>query len=180
MRSAAAVFLFAALAAACQAAPAQPDVSLLFSQTAASGQLESAAGSDAYSLVLTGVDVHTIIFADRPSRHAGVITTGQFVDGWDEAFGDDPPNAALVEHDSGTATDTLVVTLSNPVYDAATASLRYDVVVLADEDHPDRLADVIRRPHAEPPTSFGTVSLFIDSVHSPPAGWLPNCCPAES
>jgi hypothetical protein len=178
IRTFVALVAIAAFAAACQATPAiqQQEVSLLFSQTAATGRLEPASGDNAYSLVLEGIDAHTVIFADRPVREAGVITTGEFVDGWDEAFGDDPPNAALVEHDRSGVADTIVVRLSNPIYDLTAGTIRYDAVVLADEEHPDRLATVIRRAHGEPPTAFSTVSLFIDSVHSPPGSWMPNCC----
>ncbi|HWH24485.1 MAG TPA: beta-1,3-glucanase family protein [Candidatus Limnocylindria bacterium] len=159
---------------ACQATPtvspsptgdAAAEVSLLFSQTATGGTLLRSGSGDAYTLTLTGIDDHTIEFADRPSRYVGVITTAEFIDNWTESFGADPPNAALVEHERDTgAPNSLVITLSDPTYDAALATLTYRVTLLADEDEAGRLAGVGKARHLDPPTSFTAVSLFIDSV----------------
>src|SRR6059058_1974789 len=47
-------------------------------------------------LVLTGISTNTIVFADRPVRAAGHVTTEQFIMQWDEGkdnFAIDPPNA---------------------------------------------------------------------------------------
>jgi hypothetical protein len=151
--------------AACQtAAPAVDQASLLYSQTAAGGRLEPAAGDGAYTLVLTGVDGHTIQFSDRPTRSATVIALADFVAHWAALFGDDPPNAALVEHDRAGDADTVVVTVSRPIYDRASDELRFDAHLLADEHAPGRLAGVIHRTHSQPPASFGAASLFIDDA----------------
>ena len=47
-------------------------------------------------LTLTGVSANSIVFADRPVRAAGHVTTRQFIMQWDEGkdnFAKDPPNA---------------------------------------------------------------------------------------
>lgn len=154
-----------ALAAACQPASPAPttEISLLFTQTAASGTLQEA--GDGYTLTLSGVDAQTTQFADRPSRYAGVIATGGFIESWAGVFDDDSPNAALVMHEpTAEGADTLVVTLTNPLYDAAAATLRYGVTVLDGEQEPARMRGFGGARHATPPQSFGAVSLFIDDV----------------
>src|SRR5215212_248313 len=49
-------------------------------------------------LVLTGVSTNAIVFADRPVRSAGHVTTEQFIMQWDDGkdnFAVDPPNATV-------------------------------------------------------------------------------------
>jgi hypothetical protein len=165
-----------AIVAACQQSPAgetETEVSLLYSLTADAGRLEPAAGTNNFTLTLTGVDAHTIQFADRPSRYSGIIPTADLVEHWAAFFGDDPPNAVLVEHERGTGgTDSLVVTLTDPVYDATAGTLRYAVTLLDDEHAPDRLDSLGRARHATPPTAFDAASLFIDDA----TGTIINGC----
>ena len=47
------------------------------------------------TLTMTGVSPNSIVFADRPVRAAGHVTTEQFIMQWDEGkdnFAKDPPN----------------------------------------------------------------------------------------
>ena len=53
---------------------------------------------DGDKLILTGVSANSIVFADRPVRAAGHVTTEQFIMQWDEGkdnFAIDPPNATV-------------------------------------------------------------------------------------
>ena len=138
------------------------EASWLASQTSDSGRIEFTDG-EATKLVMDGVDLHTIMFSDRPDRLTDVVNTAAITDQWDELFAGSAPNAVLVEHRPDAETDSLVVVLSRPVLDTATQTLSYDIEVLADEDHPESVRGLIGDVHDEAPTEFSAASLFIDS-----------------
>lgn len=83
-------------------------------------------------LTLTGVSRNSIIFADRPVRAAGHVTTEELVKQWSEgpdSLSIDPPNATIsVLAGSGSAASDAVVTLKDPKLDGA--NLVFDVTVL--------------------------------------------------
>jgi hypothetical protein len=83
-------------------------------------------------LVLTGVSKNAIVFADRPVRAAGHVTTEQFIMQWDEGknnFAVDPPNATVsVLGGDGSDVSDAVVTLKTPKLEGTT--LTFDVAVL--------------------------------------------------
>jgi hypothetical protein len=141
----------------------QEEVSWLYTQTADSGRLEMTDGQ-ATKLVLNDVDPHTIAFSDRPERLTDIVGTEAMTDMWDELFGDDPPNAVLVEHSPEGDTDSVVVVLRRPVFDPSTGTLSYDIEVLADEQHPATIEGIGGDVHEVPPTEFRAVSLFIDDA----------------
>lgn len=141
------------------------EVSWLASQTSESGRIEFTDGR-ATRLVLEGVDAHTIMFSDRPDRLTDVVDTAAITEQWEELFADSAPNAVLVEHRPDGETDSLVVVLTNPVFDAATRTLSYDIEVLADEDHPESVSGLTGEVHEEPPSEFLAASLFIDNMTS--------------
>ena len=102
----------------------------------------------------------TIYFSDRPDRIFGALPTKQFLDelGFTPA---NPPNAALVgEFKAGQG--VVVLTLTDPVYDAQTDTLTYGADTLA--GYADgNLAPVTREQMAERlPAEFGSAALFID------------------
>lgn len=145
----------------------------LFSLTADSMRLENASG-DEVSLVMEGVDPHTVWFTDRPDRESGTMSTGIFVAQWaeGETFAEDPPNAALVLHEpvdvDGQVTETLVVEMLDASYDALRSTFRADLKVLSDEeaDTADgHLAAHGDRHDAAWPSEANDVSLFIDTVN---------------
>ena len=138
--------------------------SWLFSQTSDTGRLEMTDG-EATRLVMNDVDLHTIEFSDRPDRVAEIIDTAALTDAWEATFGDDPPNAVLVEHRPDGETDSLVLVLRRPVFDATARTLTYEVEILADEEHPESIEGLAGEVHQVPPTEFEAVSLFIDSGH---------------
>ena len=138
------------------------DVSWLYSQTSDTAELDDLGGGK-FRLVMRGVDLHTIQFSDRPDRLVEVIDTEDFVHGWDTMFASSPPNAVLIEHEPSGQTDSLVVVLTNPEFNYADDEISYDVEILADEQHPERLLKLVNA-HTEPPVNMRAVSLFIDSV----------------
>ena len=83
-------------------------------------------------LILTGVAANSIVFADRPVRAAGHVTTAQFIMQWDEGkdnFAIDPPNATVsVIGGDGSQISDVVVTLLTPVLEGR--HLTFDVAVL--------------------------------------------------
>lgn len=83
-------------------------------------------------LTMTGVAQNSIVFADRPVRAAGHVTTAQFIMQWDEGadnFIKDPPNATIsVLGGDGSKVEDAVVTLRSPKL--AGGALTFDVSVL--------------------------------------------------
>lgn len=162
--------VLAVMATACAsddpAAGGADGASWLFSQTSDSGRLELT-DSGVTRLVMSGVDPHTIMFADRPDRAAEVIDTATITDSWAEAFAGSAPNAVLVEHQPDGAADSVVVVLRRPVLDPVARTLSYDIEVLADEQHPDSVEGLIGEMHDDPPADFGAVTLFIDAGETP-------------
>ncbi|NRP21668.1 hypothetical protein LPJGGPFB_04927 [Ensifer adhaerens] len=83
-------------------------------------------------LVLTGVSGNSIVFADRPVRAAGHVTTEQFIMQWDEGkdnFAVDPPNATVsVLGGGGSDVSDIVVTLKSPKLEGTTPT--FDIAVL--------------------------------------------------
>ena len=69
-------------------------------------------------LTMTGVAPNSIVFADRPVRAAGHVTTEQFIMQWDEGadnFIKDPPNATIsILGGDGSKVEDAVVTLNHP------------------------------------------------------------------
>ena len=143
----------------------ETEISWLYSQTAESAEMVSLGGNK-YELTLNDVDLHTIMFSDRPDRIVDIVSTQKIIDGWDIAFAESAPNAVLVEHEPSGESDSLVVVLYSPEYDSLKSTLTYQVEVLSDEQHPERLKQ-IANAHDVPPTEFEAVSLFIDNVTTP-------------
>jgi len=87
---------------------------------------------DGGKLTMTDVAANSIVFADRPVRAAGHVTTEQFVMQWDEdkgSFGKNPPNATIsVLGGDGSKVEDAVVTLKSPKIEAG--NLTFDVSVL--------------------------------------------------
>ena len=130
------------------------EVEFLFIQNADGGTLMDS------TLTLTGVDKDTILFADRPTRTAKRISTGDFVSGWnggEDSFANSAPNAGLTCAVDGKER-TYVVTLADPLYYGG--DLSYSVSAVG----PGAL-----------PTSLqcdAEANLFIDSAQeSTPSAW---------
>ena len=189
-----------ALLTACTNVPAAEqaqDPAVLFSLTSDAMHFENPNGMDV-TLVMEGVDPHTIWFTDRPARESGAITTSRFVQDWQPGgtFDIDPPNAALVLHEptkvDSTSAETLVAEIQNASYDAANKTFRADLKVLLDQEAATldgNLAAHGDRHDNAWPSRAGAVSLFIDSVSldtvtdsttpSPSASDSPTYTPAQ-
>jgi hypothetical protein len=90
-------------------------------QTAEGGGF-TGSGADV-SLTLRPVSAVTTAFSDRPERDSGSIPTAEFASSFDQAFGDDPPNATVSSLERGRGEFT--VELSDPRYEQAARTLTY-------------------------------------------------------
>jgi hypothetical protein len=110
--------------------------------------LDGDAGSagDGEIVLAVGESDTVTLFTDRPERQVGRLSAGELVEAWPTAFGDDPPNAALVASVDGTD-EVAIVEVSNPVW-------RDGQLVLAFESDGE----------AAPSTEFDSFALFVDAV----------------
>jgi hypothetical protein len=151
---------------------AAESTSFMFVQNAQSGSLVPIAGEEnLYNLTLTGVAPQTIAFSDRPERIVVQVEMQKFLDG-SCISSNDPPNAAIEILDADEKEDVAVVELSDPVYDRANYTLRYNVSFLKEPNL--SYAAFNERADSSLPEKFGAVSLFIDSC--PPGN---VCCFAK-
>ncbi len=128
-------------------------------------------------LTLTDVDPRAVWFTDRPARQAGTDD----IDGFTKLFfaGGDPPNAAVEVAGASAAKNLAVVELSTPAYDREGGTLSFAAkLVPADEAKRDAaaraaahpgIADAISRQDGALPSTFGGVTVFVDSAAVPAA-----------
>lgn len=149
---------------------ADAPLSILYVQHALLGS--STTDQDGLSLSLAGVDQVTTWSSDDG---AGALPTGELVNRWDEfGLGDEPPQAALVPAAADALTleaNTVVVELSDPVWDAGQRQLTYQARVAADPD--PRLADMASEGAVVPPV-FQAVTLLIHQEEAPYAPSTPS------
>ncbi|WP_048710732.1 hypothetical protein [Microvirga massiliensis] len=81
-------------------------------------------------LTLTGVSSNAIVFADRPVRAAGHVTTADLVSEWagNGSFAKDPPNATVSVLGGGSNVSDAVVTLKSAKTEGS--NLIFDVAIL--------------------------------------------------
>ncbi len=141
------------------------EVALLFVQTGGATTLTPGTG-DVHTLTMSGAPAQTLRFSDRPYRIAGAIPTATFVSQWADAFGDSPPNATLIGHpEIGSDTEeAVVVELLEPAYDAATATLTYQVRILGVEEIVNRIFEQEPLTVLDAPRQYAEAHLFIDDV----------------
>lgn len=139
-------------------------ISYLFVQEGSAGSLVHGENGT-LTLTLTGVRPDTVYFSDRPDRVSGGIGTVTFTSSslWNTTSA---PNAALMLANAPAANDTVILTLSHPVYDEANATLRYTAVQV-----PHYTGTGLRayEAFADPgiPEQFGQAMLFIDNAQIP-------------
>jgi hypothetical protein len=144
-------------------------VSFMFVQTAQSGTLVPVAGADnLYTLTLRGTSPQTVAFSGTPERVVVQAPMQEFLDGM--CFRPkNGPNAALEILDADESEDLAVVELFDPVYDASSQTLRYNVSII---EQPDlSYAAFNNRADKALPTRFGPTALFVDDC---PDGLV--CC----
>jgi len=114
-----------------------------------------------YTLTLHNVTPYTFYISDRPVRDAGFVPMNSFLDTF--VWGpENPPNAAIIIPDAQKHEDTLLVTLTNPVYVPEKEMLTYDAMVL--ESYQGKGLSHLK-PLNDPAIqkSFGRVTVIIDS-----------------
>jgi hypothetical protein len=132
------------------------EVSFMFVQEAANGTfIKNADGN--YTLTLLNVVPYTLYFSDRPEQIAGFAPMERFIAG----FCWRSPNAALSLVDADEEEDTVILTITKPLYDNETGTLTYTAKILEDLVE-DRFSYHISRADAGIPEKFGRAALFID------------------
>jgi hypothetical protein len=128
-------------------APQVDSIEALFVQSAHG--LTSSIGS----VTFHGLAHATLLFADRPQRVVGHLTSRKFVDQWgdgEDSFAVDPPNAVVSFLEDGDAVpEEVTMTISEPQLEGDT--LTYKVNIL----------------DGTLPAKAGPCSLFIDPVGRP-------------
>nr|WP_320161669.1 hypothetical protein [uncultured Methanoregula sp.] len=139
-------------------------ISFLFVQEAVSGSLIPGKNGT-MTLTLKGLRDDTVYFSDRPARVSGVIGTDLFTR-CSMFSGNEPPNAALMLPDAPATNDTVIITISDPQYDKANATLTYTAVKVPDY-HGEGLK--VYETFADPGVAetFGRAMLFIDNSDLP-------------
>lgn len=152
-----------------QAGDSEP--SWLFSHTAEGGSLEPQPDGS-FTLTLNNVDPHVIAFTDRPNRDAIVMDAGGLVNSWDAVFGDSPPNVVLVEHTPDGTTNSVALTISNPVLSPPLGqgdspeterTLVFDAQLILDEAQSSSNGIGDSGGDLTASQSFESASLFIDT-----------------
>lgn len=142
------------------------DVSFLYVEDAASGTLT---GSDDQHLRLTLKNVRDYVtsFTDRPIRASAAISAQAFYDAWPKAFATSAPNVVVSHHVPGSLQpQNIVLTLSNPQYDAKKHSVSFDAVRIL-QDTPALTVSGYQSPTVKAiptPKKFTDVAVFFDNV----------------
>lgn len=159
------VLLSAGIAAAQNANPALPRSGHIKTEMVPSLFVLNADGAklEGETLTLTGVAPSSIVFADRPVRAAGHVSTEHLIEEWgtgNDSFAKDPPNAtvAVLSKDGSSARDAVVV-LKNPRLAGDRLSFEVDILEgdLANTDGPAAVfIDIIGMPRT--PFSYAGVA----------------------
>jgi hypothetical protein len=156
------------LAAGCSSPPdagSTTTVSYLWVVNSEGGSI-TGSGDTGLTLTLTGVRDYATQFADRPVRHAYVLSTTDFADRWEQWFSPVTPNAVLsFTEPASPMPASIVLEVTNPVYDKAARTLMFDAARLHREPdpHPDAV-EAIALPNVPTPATFISGALFIDSA----------------
>jgi hypothetical protein len=147
--------------------PATTPVSWLFVQEAGGGTI-TGPDDQHLTLTLTHLRNHVTAFTDRPIRSTTAYPNAMFFQKYPKMFAADAPNAVLNYSNAHSIQPTsLVLTLSNPRYDAKHKTVKFHAVRVK------ATAKVLHKgaPYTAPTVHalktqavFGKASLFIDSV----------------
>ncbi len=151
-------------------------LSLLFQLEAEAGTLTQLDGAT-YALELTTAGERMIWFSDRPDRKAGSLRTDEFIAIWpDFGFDEDPPNIGFTANGISDGV-SVVATMTEPAYDAATAVFTAELEILFAAPN-SGLEDGTDTPYSskELPETLTEVSVFIDDATcSVMPGGTPHC-----
>ncbi|HYH10768.1 MAG TPA: hypothetical protein VD789_00340 [Thermomicrobiales bacterium] len=132
---------------------------MLFVQSYESGSVAPKAGEDGrYTVTLEHGLGPTIYFSDRPDRPVGASPTRRFLDGLGFTR-DTPPNAATLADNGSGETAIAVVELFDSIYDAASTTVTYEMVML------EHWQDSTELDFAETPVDLGTAGATFGTVH---------------
>jgi hypothetical protein len=138
--------LCTAMTTAAAQAEDQPELQLMFVQTAAGNEVDTAA----QTLRLKDVVPQALYFSDRPERVAGHVTMAGYLEEWTKGkdnFGEDPPNATLSVYEPGPSENTtVVIEIMQPVVDGTDITYVYKLI------------------NGEMPTAGENAALFIDWI----------------
>ena len=114
-----------------------------------------------YTLTMTTVTPYTFYISDRPVKDAGFVPMKRFLDTFSWGI-ENPPNAAIIIPGAKEDEDTLLVSLTNPVYVPEKELLTYNATILKSYKSKG-LKQLV--PFNDPmiQKSFGRVTLIIDS-----------------
>jgi hypothetical protein len=144
--------------------PAAP-ASWLFVEDAAGGTI-TGPDDQHLKLKLNKVRKYITEFTDRPNRQAYALPNADFFTDWPQTFAGDSPNAVLSYNLPGQQQLlNIVLTLTNPQYDALKRTVSYDAVRILQAtdiylDNPDLAPFQTHKT----PQRFGKASLFIDDA----------------
>lgn len=151
-----------------------PKVNYIWTEQSGSGSLN---GPDDQHLKLTLKQVAPYVtrFTDRPVRHATAVANADFFQRWNGYFFNDPPNAVLTYRPVGSLQPaSIVLTVSNPVYNAEKKTVTYDASRINRAITPDiNASTALKIKDLKTPKSFSACSLFIDDAS--PAISTPGC-----
>jgi len=144
--------------------PAAP-ASWLFVEDAAGGTI-TGPDDQHLKLKLNKVRKYITEFTDRPNRQAYALPNADFFTDWPQTFAGDPPNAVLSYSLPGQQQPlNIVLTLTNPQYDAIKRTVAYDAVrILQATDIYLDIPDLAPFQTHKTPQRFGKASLFIDDA----------------
>jgi len=110
----------------------------------------------------------TLVFiAERPSVDSGTLTTGFFLEEFDEIFSDDPPNAILTFRDEEGLAVAVPVKLNSVVFDRELSVAEFRVTPLVEFTGENPIGTSVElNGLTDIPPEFGRAFLFIDSVSS--------------
>ena len=143
--------------------PAAP-ASWLFVEDAAAGTI-TGPDDQHLKLKLNKVRKYITAFTDRPIRQAYALPNADFFTAWPQTFAGDPPNAVLsYSLPSQSQPLNIVLTLTNPQYDALKRTVSYDAVrILQATDIYLDIPDLAPFQTHKTPARFGKASLLIDT-----------------
>ena len=143
----------------------QAPVSYLWVVNSEGGTI-AGSGDTGLTLTLTGVRDYVTQFADRPVRHAYVLSTLDFENRWADWFSPVTPNAVLsFTEPASPMPASIVLEVTDPVYDESARTLSFTATRLHREPdpHPDSVESV-SLPNVPTPATFISGALFIDGA----------------
>ena len=143
----------------------QAPVSYLWVVNSEGGTI-AGSGDTGLTLTLTGVRDYVTQFADRPVRHAYVLSTLDFENRWADWFSPVTPNAVLsFTEPASPMPASIVLEVTDPVYDESARTLSFTATRLHREPdpHPDSVESV-SLPNIPTPATFISGALFIDGA----------------